>query len=510
MDIDRIAREASEALRESADRVDQPDIVTVRSSRSRRSRIGAAALGFAVTVIVVGVAVSLGSTDPTPPAALLQATPATTIDEGPPSADGGVTYTNEEFLYSVTLPSDWFRAESSLTPSLRDPFEILSLATFPLTPAERCDSFPRQAVVDFPGDGAFITLREKVNGIAEGEFVTRPARFEPGAPPYVLPGPEGDCLANTPRGDMHTVRWFPFKDGGRSLGLLVVIGSDVTAEVANETWAIVNSLIFEPRLPLDTPPALDGVFAGNVFVLDDGSGPVVCAGGVADSLPPQCGGPVLDGLDWAAIPWADSAQGETWAGMYIEVTLVEGRLVLAGSPDETRPETGDRVDFTPPCPAPTAGWSFTAGPGTSDDALNAAMAYVRSQPDQSGAWVYNLDESPSEFEPVELVLVATFTADVERHRAAISEIWSGPLCVAQRSWTEQPLRQIQDELVALNVTDWPPGVFLPSIFSVDIIRGAVEVHALIVTTEGQQWLDDRYGPGVVVATSTLKALPSSP
>jgi len=138
------------------------------------------------------------------------------------------------------------------------------------------------------------------------------------------------------------------------------------------------------------------------------------------------------------------------------------------------------------------------------------MAYVRSQPDQSGAWVYNLDESPSEFEPVELVLVATFTGDLERHRAAISEIWSGPLCAAQKSWTEQSLRQIQDELVALSVTDWPAGVFLPSGFSVDITRGAVEVHALIVTAEGQQWLDDRYGFGVVVATSTLKAFPPSP
>jgi len=98
MNIDRIAREASEALRESADRVDQPDIVTVRSSRVHSSRIGAAALGFAVTVIVIGVALSLGNADPTPPDAVPQATPVTTIDEGPPPVDGAATYTSEEFL----------------------------------------------------------------------------------------------------------------------------------------------------------------------------------------------------------------------------------------------------------------------------------------------------------------------------------------------------------------------------------------------------------------------------
>jgi hypothetical protein len=217
------------------------------------------------------------------------------------------------------------------------------------------------------------------------------------------------------------MRWFAFKDLGRSFELLVVIGTDVSDTLSAETWSIVNSLAFEPRLPLDAPPGLDAVFAGNVFVIDSGSGPVVCAGGVAASLPPQCGGPALDGLVWDAVPWAETTQGQTWAGIYIEVRLEQGYLVLESAPQETRPAEGNRVDFTPPCPIPDSGWAFSPGPGSDDDALNAAMDYIQGQADHSAAWVYDLAEIRAEFAPTELVLVAAFAGDLGVHEAAIRE-----------------------------------------------------------------------------------------
>ena len=50
------------------------------------------------------------------------------------------------------------------------------------------------------------------------------------------------------------------------------------------------------------------------------------------------------------------------------------------------------------------------------------------------------------------------------------------------------------------------GIFLPSTFSVDVTKGVVEAEALVVTAQGHQWLDDRYGPGGVIATSMLESI----
>lgn len=65
-------------------------------------------------------------------------------------------------------------------------------------------------------------------------------------------------------------------------------------------------------------PAASGPVTAVTTVLQEGDGPPeLCLGGVAESLPPQCGGPEIAGWDWDAVE-AESAQGTTW-GMY-EVT----------------------------------------------------------------------------------------------------------------------------------------------------------------------------------------------
>ncbi len=55
-----------------------------------------------------------------------------------------------------------------------------------------------------------------------------------------------------------------------------------------------------------------------VLQKDDGP-PELCLGGVAESFPPQCGGPEITGWDWDAVE-ADSAQGTTWGGYEVEGT----------------------------------------------------------------------------------------------------------------------------------------------------------------------------------------------
>lgn len=66
-----------------------------------------------------------------------------------------------------------------------------------------------------------------------------------------------------------------------------------------------------------------------VTVMDTGEGPEVCLGAVAESYPPQCGGPAMTGWDWADHPeherqgrvrWGSFALTGTWDGTTLDVT----------------------------------------------------------------------------------------------------------------------------------------------------------------------------------------------
>ncbi len=422
VDVDDLARDAGRGLRDSASRLDLPDMGAVRSSRHRRTGFAAAAGAFAVTLVVVGVATFGGGSAPVGTDAT--ASP-TTLDTTRTSDTTTETLSPSVAIVSVDgveleVPSSWEIAAENLTPSYNDPLELVSLATFPLDANQGvCEPFPRQAVVDFPADGALITLRERFRNVDAASFIARPVAFGPEPPPYVLP--EGDCLDSTSRGEIGTMRWFPFSQSGRYFELLVVIGSDALDWAVADTWEIVNSLVVEARDRQD-PSQIDTIFAGNAFVIDTGGGPQVC-GVVNTSLPPQCGGPPLVGLDWTAIAWSDSAQGVTWADMYIEVRIVDGALELVTGPTERRTMNPREQTFPPPPPG--------------------------------------------------VDVIAIF-----------------------------------EDIKSIHVLDWPAGLFWVSSFGPQEAEGTVGLSALIVTDEGQQWLDDRYGVGAVRATGMLQPIPT--
>jgi hypothetical protein len=63
------------------------------------------------------------------------------------------------------------------------------------------------------------------------------------------------------------------------------------------------------------PAAAGEVVAQATVLQKDGEAPELCLGGVAESYPPQCGGPPILGWDWAAVEQAETAAGVTW-GVY--------------------------------------------------------------------------------------------------------------------------------------------------------------------------------------------------
>ncbi len=86
-------------------------------------------------------------------------------------------------------------------------------------------------------------------------------------------------------------------------------------------------------------------------LIDSGNGLELCLGGVAESLPPQCSGPVVVGLDPAG--WTETQSGITWGERTVVVEWPprdDNTLTLVSDAEATRPEPFDEFDFSTPPP----------------------------------------------------------------------------------------------------------------------------------------------------------------
>src|SRR5918992_3080299 len=107
-------------------------------------------------------------------------------------------------------------------------------------------------------------------------------------------------------------------------------------------------------------------YEANATVLDDGDGPELCLGAVADSLPPQCGGMPIRGWRWEDVDGEDTVGGTTW-GEYHVVGSYDGSSFTvedAGPMVAVGPEEGD--PFHTPCPEPSGGWTDVDPSATGD------------------------------------------------------------------------------------------------------------------------------------------------
>ncbi len=82
------------------------------------------------------------------------------------------------------------------------------------------------------------------------------------------------------------------------------------------------------------PPQSEVIAQGTV--LDDGSGPQLCLGAVAESYPPQCSGIAVDEWSWDGLDGAETASGVTWGAYAVQgrydgttLTVTEPPVLLA-------------------------------------------------------------------------------------------------------------------------------------------------------------------------------------
>lgn len=161
------------------------------------------------------------------------------------------------------------------------------------------------------------------------------------------------------------------------------------------------------------------------WVIDSGSGPEWCLSGVAESLPPSCDGPVVEGL--AMDPWADELNGVRWGVRTVTVSWppVDGRIqAVADGPAERREFTYPPGDLPDEC----AGIDEYVASGAIND-------YARSLGVRSGG-VYVSNDG---------VVVLQVTDDPAVHREALA---SGPkqACVVQSQWSEIELQALKARL----------------------------------------------------------------
>ena len=230
-------------------------------------------------------------------------------------------------------------------------------------------------------------------------------------------------------------------------------------------------------------PVPDGRVTTNglVTVLDDGDGPELCLGPVAESYPPQCGGPAVDGFDFGGVG-VERASGVTW-----------GSYALIGTYDGT---TFTVTDSTPaalydpmaeqPVDGPEAACSTPGGSGagkTSPEDLDATLAAASALPGYATSWLSG-----------DTVNVAV-TEDAAGAEATLRRTWDGGLCVTTVERTDADLTAINTELqAALGDQLLTSGSTAPD-----------TLDARVVFDDGsiQDWADATWGEGLVRVTSAL-------
>jgi hypothetical protein len=291
------------------------------------------------------------------------------------------------------------------------------------------------------------------------------------------------------------------------LATLVLTGTACGDEVAGDPSSSV------PR-PAKVPASAGEVTTSYpVTVLDDGHGAELCLGAVADSLPPQCGGPKLVGWDWAEhagdyeeggnVRWGEFVVTGTFDGTSVTAT----KVVPGDQVDPPRPIDG-RDQFATPCPEPEGGWRVLDPATTTSASLDRTMrtaermpGYATSWVDQSvnPAWHQMQDGTLPEREierrlndPTLTIIDVKVTGDPEAAERELRETWGGSLCVTRAERTQKELEDIAQDLLDL------PG-------SLEAGPGNDVVDLEVVYDDGsyQAYADARYGEGTVRVTSAL-------
>ena len=176
-----------------------------------------------------------------------------------------------------------------------------------------------------------------------------------------------------------------------------------------------------------------------------------CARHVAESLPPQCGGPDIVGWDWKAVR-AGVGERDPWGDYTVDRHLGRGRRavhpdraglnrVLSAHP---KPDLEEVSASRAPAHPPAGGWRpvETVARATQDTQDRASSASHGAIPTSAGLdrpVVPRAAAPPWTPErPEEVVLNVSFTKDLARNEAELRNVWGGALCVSKAPPVDGP------------------------------------------------------------------------
>ncbi len=255
----------------------------------------------------------------------------------------------------------------------------------------------------------------------------------------------------------------------------------------------------EPNL--GTPTGIEWEFIGTV--IDDGQA-LLCPSGVMTSLPPQCEGVPVLGLDWSTVEGVETAGGVRWADFTL-VGTYDGSVFELTRPPEPPPVGGEETPFsTPlPCDEPEGGWQIINAATADRD--GAAVGYARAQPEFMGNWSHRLPAEAAAYS----VKVFTFTGKLAEHEQAIRDIYGGPVCVslAHRSLAELEAIRSRVKEVIVSPEAEAAGIYLSNGGygdTIDVLTGQIEFYVLAAEAGAQGWLDAQFGQGTVTLQGRLQ------
>ena len=221
--------------------------------------------------------------------------------------------------------------------------------------------------------------------------------------------------------------------------------------------------------------------SGLVMVLDDGDGPEMCLAGVAESYPPQCGGPGLADFDWGDVG-SEEASGVRWGSYALTGTYDGSTFTVTDAIPAALYDTMAEPEVQPlaaACEEPTTTDTAQATP----EDLDATLAAASALPSYASAWLTG-----------NTINVAV-TEDPEGAEEKLRETWGGMLCVTTVERTDADLNAVSQELqAALGEQLLTSGSLSPD-----------SLDAQVVYDDGtvQEWVDATYGDGLVRVSSAL-------
>lgn len=156
--------------------------------------------------------------------------------EGFPEDSDYERYEDQAAAFSVVYPKVWHRAEASLTPSLADPVELFSIASFPLRYRQTdCANMPKSAFEDMGSQDVFVSIQEASGAERNDGFFEKRSESLRTSKEWRL-----ECV---PEG--LTSYWIPFRDHDRVFYALAIFGADASLGWIDEAWGVLDS--FEPQ-----------------------------------------------------------------------------------------------------------------------------------------------------------------------------------------------------------------------------------------------------------------------